>query len=664
MLNVLLAAVSMLAPAQPTPSPSQAYLDLKHPSRVLGDERHYRVFLPSTYGSSGKAYPVIYYFHSHSDRYTLGYLGKDADFTERIADYVASHDVIVVLPDGYVARDYTGFYGGTPWDVRENGGTHDFGEYFLELSSLIDANYRTLKTRRSRGVSGLSMGGFMSLYLSARYPERIGSASAFNPGPEFYPGEPGNRNLWRPKDHVANHAHSRIRLIRASGDYISQYHEETRAAYARARGVEFEFRQDEYHRHWATSIAETFDFHLRAFAADSLDRPVDKWSYASSFRNAEPWGYRIESTGNGIWLLEDVMPSGFRLSTRKWAPDGPADASRKITILSAPRYKPGAEYTMSALDVASGNVSHRKVSADPSGRLRLELSGAVTQVSIAGTGVEPAPLVLLPVTAKDVLRPLPGEERPLPLRIYNPRPVAATGVSCRAASEYPTVKLSGASVSVGEVAAFGIAEGCGQMRAAFVAGDGDFAHARIVVSVREREREQRHDVDVDIVPHVRPAPLAIEVLDGRTKTFPVFRQKGNQGGGGPVQRTVTEGKGNGNGILEPGEEATVWIKLAQGLDPFDKGNWYRAKVYFDSPWLEEVADVQEQKQLEWTSAKERTSVIRLLPGAPKGTSIPVLLRHESWSYHFTPDVHYGRQLLYQAFQLHRFHVNEWSVKVP
>ena len=44
----------------------------------------------------------------------------------------------------------------------------------------------------------------MSLYLSARYPDLIGSASAFNPGPEFYAGEKGRRLLWRPKDHVGN----------------------------------------------------------------------------------------------------------------------------------------------------------------------------------------------------------------------------------------------------------------------------------------------------------------------------------------------------------------------------------------------------------------------------------------------------------------------------
>jgi enterochelin esterase-like enzyme len=181
------------------------FFDRAHPSKVFGEARKYRVFLPQDYEGGKKAYPVIYYFHGHSDRYTLEKYDNGADTVPKIAAFVAANPVIVVAVDGYVARDYTGFYGGSPWDVREEGGEYDFGAHFRELVSHIDGAYRTLTSRRSRATSGLSMGGFMSLYLSARYPDLIGSASAFNPGPEFYVGEKGRRMLWRPKDHVSNH---------------------------------------------------------------------------------------------------------------------------------------------------------------------------------------------------------------------------------------------------------------------------------------------------------------------------------------------------------------------------------------------------------------------------------------------------------------------------
>ena len=167
-----------------------------------------------------------------------------------------------------------------------------------------------------------------------------------------------------------------------------------------------------------------------------------------------------------------------------------------------------------------------------------------------------------------------------------------------------------------------------------------------------------------IAPDGMGPPLAVEVLDGRTVTLRVFRQKGNQGGGTALERTVTEGKGNGNGVLEPGEEATIWVKLAQGLDPFDKGNWYRARVYSGSPALEEIERLEEQKQREWTGAKELTSVVRLDVKTPPGTVIPVVLWNESWSFHFTPDVRYGAEPLYQAYQLHRGHAHKFEWKVP
>ncbi len=43
------------------------YQDLSFQSRVFGQERHYRLFLPAGYEDGARRYPVIYYFHGHSD---------------------------------------------------------------------------------------------------------------------------------------------------------------------------------------------------------------------------------------------------------------------------------------------------------------------------------------------------------------------------------------------------------------------------------------------------------------------------------------------------------------------------------------------------------------------------------------------------------------------
>jgi poly(3-hydroxybutyrate) depolymerase len=636
------------------------FVDRTHPSKVFGEMRNYRLFLPPEYETDGgkQRYPVIYYFHGHSDRYTLERYDEGRDTVPKIERFVALARVIVIAVDGFVKRDYQGFYGGTPWDVMETGGQYDFGEYFKELVGHVDAMYRTKNSRQFRATSGLSMGGFMSLYLSARYPDLIGSASAFNPGPEFYVGEPGRRILWRPKDHVASHVGTKVRLVRASGDYISQYHQETHAAYARS-AVDYEYRRDEYHRHWATSIGETFEFHEKAFSAASLDRVPETWSYTCAYRACEVHGYAVQTDNSsaGYVYLSDVADNKFRVTTRRWAPEGPALADQRIVVNTAAKYKPSTVYRVRdlALDSMKSAVVERVT--DGSGRLLITVDGRGHQITIEGPGVTPAgPMLLLPI---DQPRVRPEVSHALPLRVYNPQWRVATNIGVKVSSEYPTIAFESAETVVAKIEAGEVADVSNALRARFTAGDGYFAPTRLVVKFVEHggTSEVGTVFDVLVAPDGLAEPWQVVVLDGRSCTFPVFRQKGNQGGGGPVKRTVTEGKGNGNGVLEPGEQATVWVRLKQGIDPFDKGNWYRAKVYSESPGVvREVGDIAEQKQLEWTGAKERTSLIERVSAG----EVSLVLDNESWSYRFTPDVRYGTEKLYQAFQVHRRHVHAWA----
>ncbi|MBL8294782.1 MAG: hypothetical protein JNN08_23250 [Bryobacterales bacterium] len=643
------------------------FSDRRHFSKTFNEERNYRIFLPAAYESSAKRYPVIYYCHGHSDRYTLEKYDNGADTVPKVAAFAASHDVIIVSVDGYVARDYTGFYGGSPWDVRLEGGQYDFGAYFQELVAHIDSTYRTLTSRRFRATSGLSMGGFMSLWLSARYPHLIGSASSFNPGPEFYTGDPGRRMLWRPKDHVANHEQTMIRLIRASGDYISQYHELTRDAYARHHKVDFEFRQDEYHRHWATSIGETFDFHMRAFGRSNLDNVPAEFTHGNPYRSFNVWGWQVETEGAapGLTYLESVTQGSLRIRTRQWAPDGPPVPNRTIHVTTAPLYQAGAAYKLLDYSLSRRTLSRQSVTADAQGRLRFSVDSLGHVVSFAGPGTGAEPPLPLPLTPKDRLIVYPNRDTTIPLSLYNPRDVAQSNISAEISSVYPTVKILSGRASVARVNAGEAADLGSQLGIRLTSGAGPLARTRLQLKITYDDwHSTLHDIDFYAAPSVLPAPPAIEIVDGRSLTLPVFRQQGNQGGGSIIQRQIKEGKGNGNGILEPGEEATIWVKVEQGLDPFDKNTWHRAKVFSDSPYLAETGDIQESKQREWTSALERTSLIQLAPNTPRGAVIPLLLSNESWSFHWTPDVRYGPEPLYQPFQQHREHLHQYSLRLP
>jgi pimeloyl-ACP methyl ester carboxylesterase len=591
----------------------------------------------------------------------------------KICRFVATHSVIVVGVDGYIPRDYTGFYGGTPYDVRRPGGDIDFGQYFLEQVASIDANYRTLTSRRYRATSGLSMGGFMSLYLSARYPQIIGSCSAFNPGPEFYMGEKGRRSLWRPKDYVLSFQHTPVRLVRASGDYISQYTEETRAAFASTPSVDFEFRQDEYDRHWATSIGETFEFHMRAFANPALDSTPTQWNYASAFDHFDAWGYHAEAdiAGPAMIYLKDVSRAGMRVTTRQWAPDGPPAACTHLNITTAGLYQSGATYKTYDLSLKNYQTTAKDLVADTEGRLNLATDCSGHEFSFSGKRIAAEQAaILLPLTPHGHLRVMPGKPLTLPISIWNPGAAPLKNVHVQLSSDYPTVQILRGTADIPELKSGGVVDLTSKFLVRFTSGDGDFARTRLYLNASHGTAKKIPNpaaldsyFDVLVAPSNLTAPLEVVVLDGRTKTFPTFYQ-GVHGGGTSVPRTVTEGKGNGNGALEPGEQATIWLQTAQGLDQFDKGNWCRAKVYTDSPWITEIADLQEDKGREWTSGENRTSVIELNAATPKGTEAHAILDCETYSYTFTPDVRYGTRPLYQPYQFHRHQLYLWTWKAP
>lgn len=655
------------------PAGTAEFRDETFDSKVFGGPRHYRIFLPANYDSVSTRYPVIYYLHGHSDRYTLEDYDHGEDTVPKICRFVATHPVIVVGVDGYIARDYTGFYDGDPYDVRRAGGDIDFGKYFLEQVAAVDANYRTLTSRRYRATSGLSMGGFMSLYLSARYPQIIGSCSAFNPGPEFYVGEKGRRSLWRPKDYVLSFQHTPVRLIRASGDYISQYTEETRAAFAATPSVDFEFRQDEYNRHWATSIGETFDFHMRAFADPALDTTPTHWDYASAFDRFDAWGYRVQAdiAGPAMIYLQHVSRAGMRVTTRQWAPDGPPAVCTQLNVTTAGLYQSGATYKTYDLSLKDDRTTTKNIVADPQGKLHLTTDCGGHEFSFSGEGIgAEQPPILLPLTTHDHLRLVPGKPLNLPIRLWNPGSKPLKNLHVELSSDYPTVQILRGSADVPELKSGQVVDLGSKFLVQFTAGDGDFARTRLYLNASSATSNNKTETanlqtyfDVLVAPSNLAAPLSIAVLDGRTKTFPTFYQ-GVHGGGISVPRKVTEGIGNANGELEPGEQATIWLQTAQGLDPFDKENWCRAKVYTDSPWITEIADLQENKGREWTSAQNRTSVIELNPATPKGTEVHAILDCETYSFTFTPDVRYGTQPLYQPYQFHRHQLYLWSWKTP
>ena len=138
-------------PPAPPPAPAPAVVhDLTHNSQAMNGPRVYQAILPGAYATSQKRYPVIYWLH--------GYEQTDAAREAEIAAFVTTHDAIVIKAG----------------PVETTG---PFAMYLPELTDHIDRTLRTVADRDHRGVTGYAIGGFMALWLAAKYPDLVGRRS-------------------------------------------------------------------------------------------------------------------------------------------------------------------------------------------------------------------------------------------------------------------------------------------------------------------------------------------------------------------------------------------------------------------------------------------------------------------------------------------------------
>ncbi len=191
-LVVVAAACGGAAEPEPAPLPIPATavgrverMRVPGPSlagNLLGDsaDRPTLVYLPPTYDASPeRRYPVVYLLHGFGDTPDMWENGrfqglKVSVALDSLAKAGAAREMIVVMPNARNA--YAGsFY----VNSSATGRWEDF--IAGDLVQWTDRTYRTRARRESRGLVGLSMGGFGALNLAFRRSDTFGAVYALSP---------------------------------------------------------------------------------------------------------------------------------------------------------------------------------------------------------------------------------------------------------------------------------------------------------------------------------------------------------------------------------------------------------------------------------------------------------------------------------------------------
>jgi S-formylglutathione hydrolase FrmB len=150
--------------------------DVDFPSKSLGRETRYRVYLPRVL-PVGQKLPVVYLLHGNDGGF------RDWSNHTGVAQYAAP-GVILVMPEG--GSSYYMKAVGKPQDKYEDYVTRD-------LIGDVESRFPAQSGRSNRALVGVSMGGFAAVTLALRHPDMFVFAGAISPAIDV----PERRFTWK-----------------------------------------------------------------------------------------------------------------------------------------------------------------------------------------------------------------------------------------------------------------------------------------------------------------------------------------------------------------------------------------------------------------------------------------------------------------------------------
>ncbi|MBT3266428.1 hypothetical protein HN371_04695 [Candidatus Poribacteria bacterium] len=591
--------------------------DRSRHSDVFGEERNYRVFLPPTYATDvDHRFPVIYFFHGYGGRYNGPEYGEPSasaesryydewngdiersgpDPRDNIATYVSENDVIVVKWDGYVAAQYP-----RPYDVGPVKDDLHFVDEFPDLVAHIDAEYRTIPTREGRATSGLSMGGFMSMFVASKYPHVIGSASFFNPSSAFIIG-PRALQVYTPFRHMGrNYVGLPIRQHVGMKDFLRQHD----------LGIDREFKAQElsyetWHYgvnyfdgfHTVVNVEGQFDFHMRHFRQPAP--PPSEWSHIDVYPDFDIWGYRFASDRDepGFTAVDEASAHGLKVTTRKWLPDGPNIPAARIDITTDGRYEPAGTYSLRRLALSDLRATEDEATADGEGRLRFAVSGAGEYVGAHAPGESGRLVVAGHRLDRDV--PQAWDVIQLTPVLFNAGGTAVESARVELIAQTEDVEVLDAAV---DVAALGAGQVSLDTSFRIRCRSAELEVARMKVMVTHDGATRRYLLDVPFY------STAAELTEYRVADGVACIQDDDS--------EVTFGAGDANGIADPGE----WVSILTQSDREDDV-WYGLSLFTDDPYVDRARERSVWRHRpDWSGTARRVSEVYIREDCPPGHEI-------------------------------------------
>jgi hypothetical protein len=600
-----------------SPRPKGLIEDGSHYSKVFKENRRFRLILPAGYHQHPeRRYPVIYYFHGNAGRYNGPAEGEASrsgearyydefngnfercgpDSLDNFAAYVADNDVIIAKWDGYVPAQYP-----RPYDIAPVKEDRQFVDYFPEFVQYIDTHFRTKPYRSGRAVSGLSMGGFMSMLVASKYPHLISSASFFCPSASFTVG-PKAMQIFTPfKEMGRNFAGLPIRMHLGSKDFLRQHDQEIDQAY---KTLELNYESWHYGIgyfkgfHNAVNIKGQFDFHMNYFRMP-LTLP-EKWHHIDVYPNFSLWNFDVKTDRKipGFTVLDDVRKEGFSLQTKQWLPDGPPVPDLSVQITTDSLYRPNTSYELIRLNAVARKITRSTIRSNAKGRIQWKGSGQHSDIGLYLPG-DPGHISMADYSL-DRQMPGVGDIVSLSPLLFNKGGKDVDSLRIELIAQDEEVEVIDPAITIGKVAQGTLNE---QVRFRIRSRHAGLDRARLKLWLSYNGRKDQFLLEV---PFYSPEKTLVnfEIADGRAVSPEAEKQ-------------MRVGEGNGDGVANPGEWISIFTK-----SELDSLHDFGLRLYTNDPYV-----AMDQRRMlyfarnDWSGAHRLTSQVMIKPDCPDGHEI-------------------------------------------
>jgi S-formylglutathione hydrolase FrmB len=141
-------------------------------SKILRRPVPYCILLPPSYDArKTRRYPILYLLHGLGDNEQMLIHSGGINLVEDLWEQHQLGEFLIVTPAA-----------GASFYINSRDGRDRYEDFFLrEFIPGVEKRYRAESSRKSRGIAGISMGGYGALHIAFRHPYLFGAVGALSP---------------------------------------------------------------------------------------------------------------------------------------------------------------------------------------------------------------------------------------------------------------------------------------------------------------------------------------------------------------------------------------------------------------------------------------------------------------------------------------------------